>query len=135
MKGLLRFLAVILILMVGVWGYVTYYMNRGAIEELEAAAALFEQYGHALNLGWARARLTEMHAAPTGGRQSHPRGLSAREVEVLRLVAAGRTNKEIAEELTLSVRTVARHITNIYTKIGARNRAEATAYAGRQGLT
>jgi DNA-binding NarL/FixJ family response regulator len=57
-----------------------------------------------------------------------------REAEVLRLIAAGRTSTEIAEELTLSVRTVARHITNLYTKIGARNKAEATAYAGRKGL-
>jgi len=63
-----------------------------------------------------------------------PDGLTAREAEVLRLIAAGRTNTEIAEELTLSVRTVARHITNLYTKIGARNKAEATAYAGRKGL-
>ena len=54
---------------------------------------------------------------------------------MLRLIATGRTNTEIAEELVLSVRTVARHVTNIYTKIGARNKAEATAYAGRNGLT
>ena len=53
---------------------------------------------------------------------------------MLRLIAAGRTNTEIADELTLSVRTVARHITNIYTKIGARNKVEATDYASRHGL-
>jgi pimeloyl-ACP methyl ester carboxylesterase/class 3 adenylate cyclase len=64
-----------------------------------------------------------------------PDGLTAREVEVLRLIAAGRTNTEIADELTLSVRTVARHITNIYTKIGARNKAEATDYVHRQRLS
>jgi class 3 adenylate cyclase len=63
-----------------------------------------------------------------------PSGLTAREIEVLRLIAAGRTNTEIADELTLSVRTVARHITNIYTKIGARNKVEATDYASRHGL-
>ena len=61
--------------------------------------------------------------------------LTARELEVLRLVAGGRTNSEIAEELVLSIRTVARHITNIYAKIGARGRAEATAYAIHRGLT
>jgi pimeloyl-ACP methyl ester carboxylesterase/DNA-binding CsgD family transcriptional regulator len=61
--------------------------------------------------------------------------LTARELEVLRLVAGGRTNNEIAEELVLSIRTVARHITNIYAKIGARGRAEATAYSIRHGLT
>jgi class 3 adenylate cyclase len=65
---------------------------------------------------------------------SLPDGLTAREVEVLRLIAAGRTNTEIADELTLSVRTVARHITNIYTKIGARNKAEATKYAHERGM-
>jgi DNA-binding NarL/FixJ family response regulator len=68
------------------------------------------------------------------GGPSAPDGLTAREVEVLRLIAAGRTNTEIAGELTLSVRTVARHITNIYTKIGARNKAEAALYATEHGL-
>ena len=61
--------------------------------------------------------------------------LTAREVEVLRLIAAGRTNFEISRELVLSLRTVARHITNIYGKIGARGKADATAYAIRHGLT
>ncbi len=63
-----------------------------------------------------------------------PGGLTARETEVLRLVAAGQTNSEIATELSLSVRTVERHIGNLYGKIGARGRADATAYALRQGL-
>jgi DNA-binding NarL/FixJ family response regulator len=61
--------------------------------------------------------------------------LTARETEVLRLVAAGLTSKEISQELSVSVRTVGRHITNVYDKIGARSRAEATAYALRNGLT
>jgi DNA-binding NarL/FixJ family response regulator len=60
--------------------------------------------------------------------------LTPREAEVLSLVAAGRTSKEISEELTLSIRTVGRHITNIYGKIGVQTRAEATAYAIRHGL-
>lgn len=62
-------------------------------------------------------------------------GLTPREREVLRLIAAGRTNAEISRELVLSERTVARHITNIYGKIGARGKADATAYAIRHGLT
>ena len=61
-------------------------------------------------------------------------GLTAREVEILRLVAAGQSNKEIAATLALSIRTVERHITNLYTKIDARGRADATAYALRHGL-
>jgi DNA-binding NarL/FixJ family response regulator len=55
--------------------------------------------------------------------------LTRREIEILRLIALGHTNKEICADLFLSVRTVGRHITNIYAKIDARNRAEATAYA------
>jgi DNA-binding CsgD family transcriptional regulator len=63
-----------------------------------------------------------------------PAGLTAREVEVLRLIASGRTNSEIAAGLSLSVRTVARHITHVYEKTGVRNRAEATAYAHQHEL-
>jgi DNA-binding NarL/FixJ family response regulator len=50
-------------------------------------------------------------------------------VEVLRLIAQGKTNREIARELVLSERTVQRHIADIYVKISARNRADATAFA------
>jgi DNA-binding NarL/FixJ family response regulator len=60
--------------------------------------------------------------------------LTRRESEVLQLVARGATNKEIADQLTLSVATVERHIANVYTKIGARGRAEATAFAITRGL-
>lgn len=60
--------------------------------------------------------------------------LTPREAEVLRLVASGRTSREISDELSLSVRTVGRHITNIYTKIGARTRADATSYAIRNHI-
>ncbi len=65
----------------------------------------------------------------------YPDGLSQREVDVLRLIAAGNSNREIAEELFLSLRTIERHITNIYTKINARGKADATAYALRHGLS
>ena len=60
--------------------------------------------------------------------------LSQREAEVLRLIAQGRTNQQIAAELVISVNTVFRHVSNIYAKIGAANRAEATTYAARNGL-
>ena len=63
-----------------------------------------------------------------------PAGLTPREVEVLRLIAAGRTSKEIAIALVISVPTVERHVTNLYRKIGARGRAAATAYALRNRL-
>jgi pimeloyl-ACP methyl ester carboxylesterase/DNA-binding CsgD family transcriptional regulator len=61
--------------------------------------------------------------------------LTRREIDVLRLIASGLTNDEIATQLTLSERTVARHITNIYAKINVRTKAGATAYALRHGIT
>jgi pimeloyl-ACP methyl ester carboxylesterase/DNA-binding CsgD family transcriptional regulator len=61
-------------------------------------------------------------------------GLTPRELEVLRLVAGGETNAEIAHRLGLSVHTVERHAANLYRKIGARGRADATAYAVRRGI-
>ena len=63
-----------------------------------------------------------------------PNGLSAREVEVLRLIAAGRSNQQIANELYISLNTVARHVAHILDKTGAANRTEAAAYAFREGL-
>jgi len=64
----------------------------------------------------------------------YPDGLTQREVEVLRLVAAGKSNPEIGEELFISPRTVTTHVSNILNKINAVNRAEAATYATRQGL-
>ena len=65
----------------------------------------------------------------------HPDGLTEREVEVLRLVATGMTNKEIGERLYISVKTVNTHVANMFVKADLSNRAEATAYAIRNGLT
>jgi DNA-binding NarL/FixJ family response regulator len=80
--------------------------------------------------GWAR------KASRGDGAVSDPRpsGLTKREVEVLCLVAAGYTSGEIAQRLVVSLATVNRHVANIYTKIGVRNRAEATAFAISRGL-
>jgi DNA-binding CsgD family transcriptional regulator len=63
-----------------------------------------------------------------------PAGLTGREVEVLRLIAAGRSNRAIAETLFISPNTVLRHVSNIFAKTGVANRAEAAAYATREGL-
>jgi DNA-binding NarL/FixJ family response regulator len=60
--------------------------------------------------------------------------LSQREVEVLRLLAAGRSNRDIADDLYISLNTVATHVRNILTKTGTANRTEAAAYAMRHGL-
>ena len=69
-------------------------------------------------------RLRASQLADSGGAE-----LTGREREILRLVASGAANKEIARRLTISIHTVERHVANVYTKIGARNRAEATAFA------
>jgi DNA-binding CsgD family transcriptional regulator len=63
-----------------------------------------------------------------------PFGLTEREVEVLRLLAAGRSSREIAEHLVISTRTAEHHVQNIYNKTGARRRVDAAALAGRHGL-
>lgn len=95
--------------------------------ELDAARAAFEQLGAAPDLAGLEA-LTR--AAPPRG--TNP--LSAREVEVLRLVASGKTNRVIAGALGISEKTVARHVSNIFTKLGVSSRAAATAYAFQHDL-
>jgi non-specific serine/threonine protein kinase len=70
-----------------------------------------------------------------GGMGSARPPLSQRETEVLRLIAEGNSNHQIAVALVLSTRTVERHIANVYAKLGARNRADATVYALRHGIS
>ena len=76
-----------------------------------------------------------MQQASGGGDRRLPAGLSGRELEVLLLVASGATNKAIARDLSLSEKTVARHVSNIFTKLDVPSRAAATAYAFEHGLT
>ena len=78
--------------------------------------------------------LKEQAESRSGRAPAYPDGLTQREVEVLRLVAAGKTDREISEELIIAVRTVTTHVRNILNKIGASNRTEAAAYANRTGL-
>lgn len=73
---------------------------------------------------------SKLEATPT-----YPDGLTHREVEVLRLIASGRTDREIAEELFIAVRTVSTHVSNILAKTRAANRTEAARYATRNNLT
>jgi ATP/maltotriose-dependent transcriptional regulator MalT len=91
-----------------------------AAASFAAGEALFDQIG---------ARLDVRNIRDLTGRTALPAGLTEREVEVLRLIAAGRTNKEIAADLFLSEKTVSRHLSNIFTKIGVTSRAAATAFA------
>ncbi len=78
--------------------------------------------------------LREKFASRRGGRPDYPDGLTEREVEVLRLVAAGKSNREIGEALVISENTVIRHVSNIFAKVSVANRAEAVGYAHRHGL-
>jgi DNA-binding NarL/FixJ family response regulator len=81
-----------------------------------------------------RSHLLKTPAVSTAPLDAIQAVLTPRETDVLRLLAGGRTSREIAGELSLSVRTVGRHITNIYAKIGARTRADATVYAIRHRI-
>jgi DNA-binding CsgD family transcriptional regulator len=95
--------------------------------ELESARATFTRLGARPDLHRVESL---MHPAQAVG--SH--GLSAREIEVLKLIAAGRTNRAIATELFLSERTVHRHVSNIFDKLGVRSRAAAVSYGVRHHL-
>jgi DNA-binding NarL/FixJ family response regulator len=101
--------------------------HDGASMKLDTACAAFRQLGAAPDLARVEALLNKKNIAP-----SH--GLTPREVEVIRLVAAGKTNKVIARELHVSVRTVDRHLENVFTKLNLTSRAAATAYAYRHNL-
>jgi DNA-binding NarL/FixJ family response regulator len=61
-------------------------------------------------------------------------GLTRRELEVLRLVATGKTNQAIADDLVVAVKTIDRHVSNIFTKLGVSSRAAATAFAYQHQL-
>ena len=95
--------------------------------ELEAAHVVFEELGASTDVDRVQSSMTSK--VP---RDTH--GLSPREFEVLRLIASGRTNRAIAAELVLSERTVDRHVSNIYAKLGVSSRAAATAYAYEQHM-
>jgi len=107
-----------------------------AVRLLAEAAALYDQIGMPGHLHLARTMLADLrHDHTTRAERTPPaHQLTRREVQVLSLLADGRTSREVAEQLSLSVTTVQRHVANIYAKIGVRNRAEATSYALRHGL-
>jgi len=94
--------------------------DSAAASSFAAAEALFDQIG---------ARLDASQTRGLTGRRGLPAGLTEREAEVLRLIAAGSTNKDIAAALFLSEKTVSRHLSNIFTKLGVSSRSAATAFA------
>lgn len=102
--------------------------NEAAVETRDDARAVLAALG-------ARPAMDRADALglPSTGRVA-PGGLSPRELDVIRLLAAGRSNKEIAAALAMSVRTAERHLANLYLKIHAHGRADAIAFAHRHGL-
>ncbi len=94
--------------------------------ELEAARAAFEELGATPDL--------ERLAALTAPASRDTHGLSRRELEVLQLLASGKSNREIAAALVISEHTVARHVQNIFAKLGVSSRSAATAFAFEHGL-
>jgi DNA-binding NarL/FixJ family response regulator len=97
----------------------------GAALELDAATAVFERLGAGADL---------RRIAGLRNRSTPPDGLTAREVEVLALVAEGMSNRGAGEALFISEKTVARHLANIYAKLGLASRTAAAAYAFEHGL-
>jgi len=96
--------------------------DDGAVLELDAARGVFEELG-------ATPDLALVDSLSPGRMRDAAHGLSERELEVLRLVAAGKTNREIAALLVVSQHTVARHVQNIFGKLGVSSRTAATAFA------
>ncbi len=90
--------------------------------ELDAARGVFEQVGAAPDLA-------RLDALISGTASADTHGLTARELEVLRLVAAGKSNRAIAATLVISEHTVARHLQNIFAKLGVSSRTAASAFA------
>ena len=121
-------------LQAGARGYLT--KNASAEEIEQALSALGRGQPHLAPEVQQRLVAASLDARAAGpGPTAPPDGLSAREVEVLTLIAAGRSNTEIARELVLSNATIKSHINHIFAKIGARDRAQAVHYAYDHGLT
>lgn len=102
---------------------------ESAALELDSARRVFERLGAAPDLARLDARI---RPSPEPVAATH--GLTSRELQVLRLLAAGRTNRMIAAELVLANKTVDRHVSNIFAKLRVSSRAAATAYAYRHGV-
>ena len=104
--------------------------EEAALMEFDAAAEVFARLGAAPDLEQTR----ELAGHRTGADRGATAGLTPRELEVLRLVARGLSNRTIAAELVLSEKTVARHVSNILAKVGVHSRSAAAAWAHDQRL-
>jgi len=99
----------------------------GSEMELDAARSAFAELGAAPDVAWADSLSGVAPGKPPGG-------LTAREAEVLALVAQGKTNRQIADQLVISEKTVASHLSHMFTKLDLPSRTAATAYAYENGL-
>lgn len=123
-----------------VWGYslLRAHQRAPALAKLSDSFEIYAELG--AGHSWTDALAKDRDALLSRSKASrkaapvYPDGLSEREVDVLRLIAKGRSNQEIADQLFLSARTVERHIANIYGKLNVHSRAQATAYAFSHGL-
>ena len=107
---------------------------RATLDEGTFAALWAEGRALSLDAAVAEALAPGAGATAVGDGAPAPFGLSPRELEVLRLVAQGKSNKEIGAALVISLNTVERHVKHVFEKTGAANRTEAAAYAHRYGL-
>jgi ATP/maltotriose-dependent transcriptional regulator MalT len=107
---------------------------EGARLELQCANEVFEQLGAVPDMAAVKALAEGLEEAASESRVNSAHGLSERELQVLRLVATGKTNKAIARELSLSEKTIDRHVSNIFTKVNVPSRAAATAFAYERKL-
>jgi DNA-binding NarL/FixJ family response regulator len=111
-----------------------YVLKGSSLNELVSIMQLAVQAGLAVPRSLDPVLLDQYLQPAEAGRVSASIPLSPREHDVVRLVAQGRTNKEIAERMSISIRTVERHRTSVMNKLGLQNRAEMIAYAVRQGI-
>ena len=121
------------------WSYsAVLFERKGSGDHLRAQELLEEALQISTDLGMPPLRrqvddlISRAGETPASG---YPGGLSQREVDVLRLISNGKTDREITEELIVAIRTVNTHVGNILNKTGATNRAEAAVYASGHGLT
>jgi len=112
----------------------TWESRQKTISLLDESLAISSELGMRPLMERVTERLERIQARPSTA-PAYPDGLTEREVEVLRLIAAGKTNREIGEELYISFRTVGNHVRNILNKTNTTNRTEAATFAAHQGLT
>jgi DNA-binding NarL/FixJ family response regulator len=118
-----------------------YESTRARVVLARALRELGDEDSATAELAAARRTFAEVGATPAAEevdrllRRTLPGGLTEREVEVLRLVAEGKSNPDIARDLVLSQKTVERHLSNIFTKLDVSSRTAAAAYAHEHGLS